>query len=97
MKNLIKKISLPIFAVFILSACGDLSKDVEKKINELQDKTESLDSLINKEVDKVLTLDSLINMESDKVKRLDSLINNTSSKLDSISNEKVKLFEKIIE
>ncbi|MBN1338799.1 MAG: hypothetical protein JXA03_05710, partial [Bacteroidales bacterium] len=91
-----KNYFLPVLAFCFLSSCGDLSKEAEKKLNELKDKTESLDSLINKEVDKVLTLDSLINLESDKVKKLDSLINKTSSKLDSIANEKVKLFEKII-
>ena len=96
MKNLFKKVSVLTLAVFILSSCGDISEKAKKKLNELQKKTESLDSLINKEVDKVLSLDSLINFESDKVKKLDSLINKTSSKLDSISNEKIKLFEKII-
>lgn len=96
MKDLIKNASAPILAVFILTACGGISEKVEKKLNELLDKTESLDSLINKEVDKVVTIDSLVNFESDKVKKLDSLINKTSSKLDSISNEKVKLFEKTI-
>ncbi|MBS4062771.1 MAG: hypothetical protein KG029_20480 [Bacteroidetes bacterium] len=96
MKNLLKNVSVWILAVFILTACGNISEKVEKKLNDLQDKAESLDSLLNKEVDKVLTLDSLINFESDKVKKLDSLINKTSSKLDSISNEKIKLFEKII-
>jgi copper homeostasis protein CutC len=96
MKNISKIVSVPFLLVFFLTACGDISEKVEKKLNDLQDKTESLDSLINKEVDKVLTLDSLINTESDKVKKLDSLINKTSSKLDSIANDKVKLFEKII-
>lgn len=96
MKKNFKNVSVLILAVLILTACGGISEKVEKKLNELQNKTESLDSLINKEVDKVLTLDSLINFESDKVKKLDSLINKTSSKLDSISNEKIKSFEKII-
>lgn len=96
MKNILKTVFILILAVFILTACGNMSEKVEKKLNELQDKTESLDSLINKKVDKVLTLDSLINFESDKVKKLDSLFNKTSSKLDSISNEKIKHIEKII-
>ena len=97
MKNLLKNVLVPALTVFFLTACGSMSEKVEEKINELQDKTESLDSLINKEFDKVLTLDSLITNESDKVKKLDSLINETSSKLDSIANEKIKSFEKIIQ
>jgi hypothetical protein len=79
-----------------LTSCGNLSNEVDNKLNELKNKTESLDSVINKEVNKVLMLDSLINREGEKVKKLDSLINKNSSKLDSISNEKFKLYEKII-
>ena len=96
MKKLLKKVPVFILTVYILTACGNAGKNIEEKLNELQDKTESLDSLLNKEVDKVLTLDSLINLESEKVQKLDSLVNKTSSKLDSISNEKIKRFEKII-
>jgi chromosome segregation ATPase len=95
MKNLIKVISLWIIAVLILPACSELTKEVEKKINELQDKTESIDSLLNDELDKILSLDSLINTEEIKLKRLDSLIHETSSKFDSISNEKIKMIEKL--
>ena len=100
MKNISNNYFLYILAAVLASAflasCGNLGNEVENKLNELKNKTESLDSMINKEVDKVLTLDSLINGESEKVKKLDSLINKNSSKLDSISNEKIKLFEKII-
>jgi septal ring factor EnvC (AmiA/AmiB activator) len=96
MKYLPNKILLSILATFFLSACSNLSNEVENKLNELKSKTESLDSLINKEVDKVLTLDSLINGENDKVKKLDSLINKSATKLDSIAKEKIKLFEKVI-
>ncbi len=96
MKCFQNNLFLTILVTFSLTGCGNLSNEVEKKINELKNKTGSLDSLINKEVDKVLSLDSLINGESDKVKKLDSLINKTSSKLDSIANEKIKLYERII-
>jgi len=100
MKNISNNYFLSILAAVLaatfLASCGNLGNEVENKLNELKNKTESLDSMINKEVDKVLTLDSLINGESEKVKKLDSLINKNSSKLDSISNEKIKLFEKII-
>ncbi len=89
-------IYLPILAIFFMASCGDIGKKVEKRLDELKSKTDSLDSLINKEVDKVLALDSLIKDETDKVKKLDSLITKSSSKLDSIANEKIKLFEKII-
>jgi len=95
MKYFLKTYLLLFLAVVLLTACGDLRKDAEKKINELKDKTESLDSLINKEVDKVLALDSLVNSGSEKVKKLDSLINISSSKVDSISKKGIKLLEKI--
>lgn len=96
MKNFFLNYFLVMLAIFFLSSCGDLTKEAEKRLNELENKTETLDSLINKEVDKVLALDSLINFESDKVKKLDSLINKSSSKLDSIAKDKVKILEKII-
>jgi septal ring factor EnvC (AmiA/AmiB activator) len=87
------KVFLTIFAAFLLTACNNLSNEVENKLQQLKSKTESLDSLINKEVEKVSTLDSLINGESDKVKKLDSLINTNSSRLDSIVKEKVTIFK----
>ncbi len=95
-KKTMKKYFLSVLVLLFLVSCSNLSKEAEKRLNELKNKTESLDSLINKEVNKVLTLDSLINNESDKVKKLDSLINNSSSKLDSVVKEKINLLEKII-
>lgn len=70
----------------IFISCGELNRKVEKKLEDLQKKAESLDSLIDKEVDKVLVLDSIINKEYDKVKKLDSLIDKSSSRFDSIVN-----------
>lgn len=95
MKSKTKFIIFTMLTTFLLASCGDVSTEVDNKLNELINKTESLDSLINKEVDKVLTLDSLINKESDKVKKLDSLINKSTSQLDSISKKGSKIFEKI--
>jgi len=95
MKTLYQKIGITMTAMFVLASCGNLSNEVENKLNELKSKTESLDSLINTEVDKVLTLDSLINKESEKVKQLDTLINKSSSKLDSISRKGSEILEKI--
>ncbi len=68
-------------------SCGDVSRKVDEKLDQLLKKTESLDSLLNKEVDKVLTLDSLIDKEHQKVLKLDSLIQKSSSKLDSVVNK----------
>jgi copper homeostasis protein CutC len=96
MKNKLNNFLIIVITATSLFACSNLSTEVEKKLNELQNKTESLDSLINNEVGKVLTLDSLVNKENDKVKKLDSLINKSSSKLDSFSNNKLKLIDKIL-
>ena len=96
MKRFFRNFLVLVIAVTLFTACSNLTKEVENKLNELNDKALSMDSLLNKEVERVLSLDSLISSESDKVKKLDSLINNTSSKLDSIANEKVKRFEKIV-
>ena len=93
MKYSTNKLLLAISTMFFLTACSNLSNEVENKLKELMDKTESLDSMINYEVDKVLTLDSLIIDESNKVKKLDSLINKNSSRLDSIVNDKVNIFK----
>jgi hypothetical protein len=93
MKYSTNKLFLTITSTQLLSACGGLSNEVENKLNELKNKTESLDSLLNKEFDKVSTLDSLIHGESDKVKKLDSLINKNSTRLDSVVNDKVNVFK----
>lgn len=82
-------------AIVLITACGNISNEAEKKLNELKSKTESLDSLINKEVDKVLTLDSLIDKENEKVKKLDTLINKSSSRLDSMAKKGSRYLEKI--
>jgi len=95
MKNLLRKGVPVIVSIGLLASCGDMSKKVEEKINELSNKTDELDSLVNKELDKVIALDSLINMEGEKVKKLDSLINKSSSKIDSIANEKINSLKKI--
>jgi hypothetical protein len=78
MKYLPKQLLLTIVSAFALTACGELSKEVENLQNELQNKSESLDSMLNDEVDQVLTIDSLVNNETDKVKKLDTLINKSS-------------------
>jgi peptidoglycan hydrolase CwlO-like protein len=96
MNNFSSKLLLTIVITFSLTACGNVSNDVENKLNTLKNKTKSLDSIINKEVGKVSTLDSLINKESEKVKKLDTLINKTSHQLDSISKKGSKLLEKFI-
>jgi hypothetical protein len=95
MKYFGKTIFFTISVFFLLASCGNLSNEVEGKLNELKNKSESLDSLINKEIDKVSTLDSLIDKESEKVRKLDTLINNSSAKIDSIAEKGSKLLEKI--
>lgn len=94
MKNLLKTI-LPITVMGLLISCGDVSKKMEEKLNELNNKTEQLDSLVNREFDKVKSLDTLINFESDKIKHLDSLIEKNSSKWDSIAREKINSLKKL--
>lgn len=86
---------LPLMFLVLFISCGEMTKKVEDKLNELTNKANRLDTLINKEIDKVMVLDSIIQMESDKVKVLDSLIHQSSSKLDSIAREKIKSFKLI--
>ena len=88
------KVITIIFLCFFFLSCDHLNNEVENKLKELKTKTESLDSVINKEVDKVMALDSIINIESEKVKQLDSVINQNTSKIDSVVNEKIKVFNK---
>jgi peptidoglycan hydrolase CwlO-like protein len=86
MQHFPKHLVPALLLAFSFTACGNLSNEVENKLNALKNKTETLDSTINKEFEKVSTLDSLINKESEKVKKLDTLINSTSSRLESISH-----------
>jgi len=95
MKPFQNKLFLILVILFSLTACGNLSNEVESKLNELTNKTDSLDALVNKEIDKVKKLDTLINQESLKVKKLDTLINKSSSLLDSMSKKGGKFLEKI--
>ena len=79
----------------VLVSCGDISKQAEEKINQLNAKTAKLDSLVNKELKKVNALDSIINKEGAKVKKLDSIITKSTSKMDSIAKSKMDLLKKI--
>lgn len=84
MKINIYKSVAALFVLFTITSCGQLNSEVEKQLNELKSKTETLDSLVNSEVDKVLTLDTLINTEKAKLQEIDSLLNKNKSKLDAI-------------
>lgn len=84
-----KALKTSIYIAFIsvtFFSCGDVSRKVDEKIDQLQKKTESIDSLLNQEVDKVLPLDSLIDKEQQRVLKLDSLIQDSSSKIDSVAD-----------
>lgn len=96
MKTSFAKYLIPLLAILFLTSCGELSREVEKKYNEFNKVTESLDSLFTKGNDKIMALDSLINSEGEKLKRIDSLIENSTTKIDSLSNEKMKTIEEII-
>ncbi len=74
MKNTCKTFLLLIL-IATLSSCNDLSRQVEGKLNDLNNKAEHLDSLVNNELDKVKSLDSIINLERNKLNKLDSLAN----------------------
>jgi len=83
--NLRFKFLVPVvLTLVLLTSCGEISREVEQKLNELRGKAESLDSLVNKEVDKVMELDSLINYESLKIKELDSLVGRSAATIDSV-------------
>jgi hypothetical protein len=84
------RIILPLIMTVLFISCSDISKKVEDRLNDLNNKAESLDTLLNKEIDKVMELDSIINRERDKVKVLDSLIDKSSSRIDSIAREKIR-------
>ncbi len=90
MKILLKS-SLPLILIAgLITSCGNISKQVDEKLNQISTKVEHLDSIVNREVDKVKDLDTLINLESDKIKKLDTLINETSTKIDSITNAMIE-------
>ena len=63
-------------SVFFLTACGDITNEVEGKLNDIKNKTESVDSLLNK--------------ETEKVKNLDTLIDESTTKVDEITNKEVQ-------
>lgn len=94
MKLLHKPFILIVIMLFVLTACGKLSNEVEK-LNELKTKVESIDSLVDNEINKVKKLDTIIKKESDKVKKLDTLIRKSSSQLDSISKKGSTILKKI--
>jgi len=88
------KIVLSLLMIMLFISCTEMGRKVEERLDDLNNKAESLDSLVNKEVEKVLTLDSIITKESEKVKQLDSLIERSASRLDSIVNDKINQFKK---
>ncbi len=81
----------------LMSSCTDIGKQVEEKVNRINDKANQLDSLIKRETTKVLALDSLINLESDKIKQIDSLVNRSSIQFDSIKQQKIERMKRLLE
>lgn len=59
-------------ACLLFTACGDLTSQLEKKQQLLNDKMNQLDSMVNTEVKKVQQLDTIIQEEK---ATLDSLLN----------------------
>jgi len=93
---LLKKSLLFAMTIVVFASCGDVTQQVEDKLNLLNSKVEQLDTIINNEMDKVKTLDTLINFERNKVKQLDSLINNSSSRIDSLTTNKIDKLKNIL-
>jgi hypothetical protein len=81
----------------LMSSCTDIGKQVEEKINRINEKADQLDSLIRHETTKVLALDSLINLESDKIKQIDSLVNRSAIQFDSVKQQKIEHFKRLLE
>lgn len=76
MKSIQNKLFLIPVSILFLSACGDITNEVEGKLNDIKNKTESVDSLLNK--------------ETEKVKNLDTLIDESTGKVDAITNKEVQ-------
>jgi hypothetical protein len=91
MQTIIKLWLIIIASASLLTSCGNLSTDVENKLNELKSKSESLDSMLTKEVNKVYALDTLINTEHVKVKQLDSIIQSKTKLLQQLT-QKAKFY-----
>ncbi len=60
---------------WLFSSCGDVSKRVNEKLDELSKKTESLDSLIKNHINEIIPIDSLTKKGSESLNKIDSLIN----------------------
>lgn len=81
-----KKILVVALAAGFFASCGDVSRKVNEKIEELTQKSESLDSLVNNEINEILPIDSLMKTEQEKFTQIDSLVQKPIKKLDSIVN-----------
>jgi hypothetical protein len=86
-----------LIAPLFMSSCTDIEKQVEEKINRIHEKADQLDSIIKRETTKVLALDSLINLESDKIKQIDSLVNRSAIQFDSVKQQKIEHFKRLLE
>lgn len=96
MKDLLRNTFVLIVAIGLFSSCSEVGKKVDEKLNELKNKAVQIDSIVNTGVRKIKQLDTLLKSKTDKIHVIDSLINEESSKIDSIANEKIESFKKII-
>ncbi|MDP2161001.1 MAG: hypothetical protein Q8K02_11000 [Flavobacterium sp.] len=79
-KPLKNYLALIIFMVF-LASCGDLTQKMDKKLEDIGNKT---DSLVNAELDGILSVDSMLQKGNEKVKKMDSLMQDSGNRLDSL-------------
>ena len=93
-----KKITLLLFSLLTVTflSCSDIDRQIEEKLDRINEKAEKLDSIVKSETQKVLTLDSLIILERDKLQQLDSLVNTSASQFDSIKQQKIDQLKRIL-
>lgn len=95
-----KTYTLPMFlllAASFLAACSDIDRQIEEKLNRINDKAEQLDSIVKTETQKVIALDSLIILERDKLQQLDSLVHTSVNQFDSIKQQKIDQLKRLLE
>ncbi len=88
---------LSLFTIIQLTACTDIGRKVNEKLDRINDKAEQLDSIVKSETQKIMALDSLIILERDKLQQLDSLVNTSASQFDSVKQQKIDQLKRLLE
>ncbi len=89
MRTFLKFVLILAVPIGLFSACQEITRRAEEKVNVLTEKAEQLDSVVRERTDNFTNIDSIIDREKIQ-KDIDSALKELQTKADSVAAEQLK-------